>query len=341
MLLSIIVPVYNMAAEQKLNHCLDSLLEQRISDYEIIAVDDASTDHSLSLLREYEAKYPEKIKVVACKENHRQGGAKNRGLAVATGKWIGFVDSDDWVHPTMYEKLLQKAEETGADLVGCDYTLVDTYTFTPGKNIENNTFSQTGVLDEEKHRQMILQSGSMVVKIYLHKVITDNHLDFPENIFYEDNCAAPLWSCYFTHFERVPEPLYYYLTLPQSTTHQVTWEKCLDRLSAGEALLSGAKERGFYKQYKEAIDFRFTQLYYATTLFSYMYSGKCQKMEHTRYLRKKIREILPDFQTNPNYEKGFGEEDKRFIRLHMKSNFLFFVFYKLLFGYRRLREKKS
>lgn len=339
MLLSIIVPVYNMAAEQKLNHCLDSLLAQKIEDYEIIAVDDASSDNSLEILREYEKNYSDKFKVVVSEKNHRQGGAKNRGLKVATGKWVGFIDSDDWVAPNMYQAMIQKADETGADLVGCDYTIVNEYTFNPGQTVTNNTVEQVGMLDAEKHKSMILRSGSMVVKIYLREIIEKNNLCFPEDIFYEDNCAAPIWSAYFNHFERVDEPFYYYLTLANSTTHHVTWAKCEDRMKAGAQLLEQSKERGIYESYKDEFDYRFTELYYATTLFSYMYSGKKQKLKNTALLRKKIMEYVPDFQTNPYYEKMMGEEDKKLIRIHMKSNLLFFVYYKLLFGYRNIRKK--
>ena len=114
MKLSIVVPVYNMAADNKLRFCLDSLINQSIADYEIIAVDDASTDESLEILREYESKYPWKFKAIQLYDNMKQGGARNRGIDVARGRWIGFVDSDDWVAPDMYEKLIKKAEQTGA-----------------------------------------------------------------------------------------------------------------------------------------------------------------------------------------------------------------------------------
>lgn len=104
MKLSIIVPVYNMAADNKLRFCLDSLANQTISDYEIIAVDDASTDASLDILHEYESRYPWKFKVVQSYENIKQGGARNKGIAAARGKWLGFVDADDWIAPDMYVK---------------------------------------------------------------------------------------------------------------------------------------------------------------------------------------------------------------------------------------------
>ena len=123
MKLSVIVPVFNMASDDKLKWCMDSLVGQTISDYEIIAVDDCSTDDSLSILQNYEKRYPGKVVVIASPDNRKQGGAKNLGLSVAKGDWIGFIDADDWVCADFYEKLLNKAEETGADMVGRDFTL--------------------------------------------------------------------------------------------------------------------------------------------------------------------------------------------------------------------------
>ena len=99
MKLSIIVPVYNMATDGKLQYCLESLVHQTITDYEIIAVDDASTDSSMEILSEYERKYPEKFRAVHSDVNRKQGGAKNIGMGLAKGEWIGFIDSDDWVTP--------------------------------------------------------------------------------------------------------------------------------------------------------------------------------------------------------------------------------------------------
>lgn len=338
MQLSIIVPVYNMAADRKLNQCLDSLLAQTVSEYEIIAVDDASTDDSLSVLRQYEENYPERVKVIASRKNHRQGGAKNRGMKAAQGEWIGFIDSDDWIAPDMYEKLLTKAARTGADLVGCDYSHVSSFTMRPGKVVVNNTADQTGILEEGRHKKLLLRPGSMVVKIYRRQVIVEHGLNFPEDIFYEDNCASPLWSLYFTHFERVEEPLYFYRMLEDSTTHRVTWERCLDRMKAGVLFLRECKERGLYDTYRQEIEYWFTEIYYATTLFSYMYSGRRQKLKNTELLRKNIKEYVLDFQENPYYKEMMPEEDRKLIALHMRSNLLFFIYYKLLFGYRKLRK---
>ena len=115
MQLSIIVPVFNMASDRKLNYCLDSLVGQTVSNYEIIAVDDCSTDNSMDILKEYEEKYPDKFIAVHSPVNKHQGGAKNIGLKMAKGEWIGFIDSDDWIVPDFYERLIKKAEEKGVN----------------------------------------------------------------------------------------------------------------------------------------------------------------------------------------------------------------------------------
>ena len=201
MKLSIIVPVYNMASDGKLNYCLDSLAAQTISDYEVITVDDASTDESFSILQEYEKKYPGKFKAVHSEVNKRQGGAKNIGLSLAKGEWIGFIDSDDWILPTMYEKLIGRAEETGADMVGCDYCLTDEHSMKIGKHVENGKAEQSGVLGNKQCRSLILDSGSLVVKVYRREIFMDSGIRFPEHIFYEDNAISDATELDFEDFK--------------------------------------------------------------------------------------------------------------------------------------------
>ncbi len=163
MKLSIIVPVYNMAAEGKLEYCLNSLVAQTIGDYEIIAVDDCSTDDSWKILQDYQKRYPEKFCAIHSDVNQKQGGAKNIGMPAAQGEWIGFIDSDDWITPDFYERLIGKGEETGADMVGCDYHMTGEHSMKVGQVVHNNRPEQTGVLNEEKYRSLILDGGSLVV----------------------------------------------------------------------------------------------------------------------------------------------------------------------------------
>lgn len=340
MKLSIIVPVYNMVADGKLDFCMQSLLNQTIEDYEIIAVDDKSTDSSLAVLKAWREKFPEKVKVIASPENRRQGGAKNLGLAAAAGMWIGFMDSDDWAAPDMYEKLLNKADRTGADIVGCDYKLVQEKTLNQGKYSRNNSLEQTGVWDTDKHKKMILDPGSMVMKIYHRDIFFKNDIRFPEHIFYEDNAIAAITMLCAKKFEKVEEALYYYYQHPASTVHVIREERCHDRMKASEIYMEECRKRGFYEKYKEEIDYKFFELFYKNTLFSYMQGEKKKKLSFVREIKRGLLEQIPNFQGNQYYLQYTDTESKKLIRMHMKSDIYFYVYYKLLYLYRRVRYGK-
>lgn len=119
--ISVIVPIYN--TESYINKCIDSIIEQTYTNLEIILIDDGSTDNSGRICDEYASK-DARIKVI-----HQQNGgmsdARNKGLDVATGEIITFVDSDDYIDSLMYEKMLELQEEHDADIVCCAYKLVN------------------------------------------------------------------------------------------------------------------------------------------------------------------------------------------------------------------------
>ena len=157
----------------------------------------------------------------------------------------------------------------------------------------------------------------------------ENHLDFPEGIFYEDNCAGPVWSLYFKRFERVEEPLYYYYQHQTSTVHHVSEEKCRDRMNAAALMLEQCRERGFLEQYYPEIQYRFTELYYGVTLFSYMLGCPRRKLSFVRELGRGMRETFPDFQENAYYRQYTDPEEQRMIALQMRSDARFFYYYGL------------
>ena len=346
MKLSVIVPVYNMAAEGKLEYCLDSLVNQTLpgDSYEIIAVDDCSTDNSYEILQDYEKRYPGRFIALHSPENLHQGGAKNIGLAIARGEWLGFIDADDWVVPDYYERLLNKALETGADMVGCDYCFTDRHSFEVGQVVHNNNFEQTGVMDKERYKKLLLETGSLVVKVYRRELIlgdyepgTKDKLDiFPEHIFYEDNAVSNNWMLAAKHFEYISEPLYFYYQHNASTVHSISKKNLEDRMAAGRMIVEKAGEGGYLDDYKQEIEYQYTVLFYINTLFSAM-----PKASHlagcygfTRALAKEMKETFPDFQNNPYYIEKTHPEEKKLIGYQMKSHLLFYIYYRLLWFYR-------
>ncbi len=120
-LVSVILPGHNVSPF--LDQCLSSVCNQTLQDIEIIYVDDGSTDNSLEIAKKF-AEHDKRITVVS-QENHNAGVARNAGLAIARGKYLSFLDSDDFFEPNMHETLYKRATETNADIVMCDTFLFD------------------------------------------------------------------------------------------------------------------------------------------------------------------------------------------------------------------------
>ena len=123
--LSIVVAVYNL--EDYLPRCLDALVNQTLDQIEILCVDDGSTDSAPEIIDDYEKKYPEKVKAFH-KKNGGEFTTRNYGLERATGEYVTFVDTDDYVEPNWAEKLYKAAHENSADLAVCGFERIDTKT---------------------------------------------------------------------------------------------------------------------------------------------------------------------------------------------------------------------
>lgn len=183
MKVSIIVPVYN--SKKYLRSCLDSLVNQTLSDIEIIAIDDASTDNSLAILKEYQKKYPNLIKIIRNEKNMGQSIARNKGIKIAKGDYIGFLDSDDYVNYNMYKTMYEGAVKnnypeviiTGLNFVKDDYYLK--------KNFIGLARKEGRIIDVLKDPNFILmQSPSVCNKLFRKDTIKDKL--FLEGRMWED-----------------------------------------------------------------------------------------------------------------------------------------------------------
>ena len=300
MKLSVIVPVYNTAGEGKLEYCLNSLVNQTCRDMEIIAVDDCSTDNSWEIIRRYEAEYPDRFRAVHSPVNRKQGGAKNIGLSMAGGEWIGFIDSDDWITPDMYEVMLARAEETGADMVGCDYCLTHEHSMKVGQVVPNNKPSQAGVLD---------------------------------------HALGNTWMLRAKNFAYIPKAMYYYYQHEESTVHTITRKRCEDRMEAGRIMIAEAKKYGYLEEYYKELECSFAVLFYVNTLFTYMFGVKKKELSFVKALGKEMKDTFPGFQENPYYLERFNEEEKKLVRMQQQSSLVFMLYFTLLWTYRNFRKK--
>lgn len=210
MRLSIIVPVYNV--RDFLPACLDSLVNQTIKDYEIILVDDGSSDGSAEIISEYVKRYPELIRSIRV-DNGGQGRARNFAIDMAKGDYIGFVDSDDWVAEDMYEKLYNAAIRENADIVVCDFL----EKFSDGRENYLNAAVQDNVL---------ASAGSACNKLFRSSII--ENVRFPVGLWYEDFYFSAIMLLKSRRTVFIPEALYIYRRGQESTMHNNNARKNLD-----------------------------------------------------------------------------------------------------------------
>lgn len=296
-LLSIIVPVYNV--EDYIRPCLDSLINQTLKNIEIICVNDASPDNSLEILNEY-AKKDSRVKVINLSQNKHQGGARNEGIKVSSAEWISFVDSDDFVDISMYELMYKKAIETCSDIVICDY-----YEYYSQNNIKAGLCLPDSVLSQPKplrDRQMLFNTFSVWQAIYRKKILTDNHLYFPEHLFYEDNAFV-----YVVHFlaekiSKVSKSLYYYRCSNVSVTRSYNNYNLFDRLTTADILKNNLIRLGLYDANKEEIDFLYTQLYYINTIYACITLFSPLPYSEFKKLKGSFHATLPNFRQNKYYK---------------------------------------
>lgn len=222
--LSIIVPVYNV--EPYLACCLDSILAQTFADFEVLLIDDGSTDASATICDDY-AKKDSRIRCFH-KENGGHMSARQAGFRQAAGEYVTFVDSDDWIAPSMYQSMCAAAKKHDTDVICCNYTAV-----TPEKEIRRLDFCNPGFYDRQQLKEEIypnmLFSGSffhygvspsLCTKLFRRSLFEKHLFQVPLSLkLGEDglavySCLLEASSVYF-----LPEAFYYYRSSSSSLTH--------------------------------------------------------------------------------------------------------------------------
>lgn len=181
--ISVIVPVYN--AGEYLHKCIDSILQQKVSDLELILVNDGSTDNSGEICDSY-AVQDNRVNVIH-KKNEGVSSARNKGIKSATGEYIGFVDSDDWIEPDMFSRLYSEADKNCADVVMCDANTVysdgsilpDTITGLSANKVLNKSDFTPGLLLET--------AGAVWRCIYKRNLLLENNIRFPVDIKFSED----------------------------------------------------------------------------------------------------------------------------------------------------------
>lgn len=207
--ISIIVPVYNV--EEYLENCINSILNQTFKKFELILVNDGSTDNSLEICKRYK-NIDDRICIID-KKNGGLSSARNAGLDIAKGEYIGFVDSDDYIHPQMYELLYNQIMKENADISMCEFKKVTEF--------NKNELSDKIILNQKveilSNKEAVFKLGEKGEVIYvvswnkLYKKSIFKNIRFKEGIIHEDEYIIHRLLYQINKLVYIKEKLYFYL----------------------------------------------------------------------------------------------------------------------------------
>lgn len=252
---SIIVPIHN--SEIFLSRCLDSIVNQTFKDMEIILVNDASTDESLTIMKLYKEKYPEKIVIIDLNKSKGPGGARNEGIKIAKGEYIGFVDSDDTIEKEMYEQLYKIAKEKDYDMVDCAFNNKHV-----NKLVLTTVIETWGDITLEKRKHLIAFPGFIWSKIVKRSILIDNNILFRENITFEDMDFLPRVLMKINSIYASDMVLYNYEKNIRSITSSSDEEvQIYDKMTALRTLVKYFKDINAYDDFRDELTFRIYSAY--------------------------------------------------------------------------------
>ncbi|MBQ6992723.1 MAG: glycosyltransferase [Clostridia bacterium] len=284
--ISVIIPVYN--TEKYLKKCLDSVINQTYQDFEIIIVNDGSTDNSDKIIKEYTCKNPEKIKSYK-KENGGLSSARNYGLSKATGEYISFIDSDDYIDHNLFNKLKGEMEKN-TDLIKFKLTTVD-IDYKEISKIDGPVFKQR--YGEEAFNSLVFKDELMEPAcIYLYKksLLIENNFKFSENKYHEDFGLTPIILLCAKTVASINFFGYFYVqsnnTITRNDNYQRTIKRANDLLFHYDRMKDEVEKIDIELKTKENI-----YLYYSNAIFNNIKNLK--KSERKKYIEKiKQRKLI-------------------------------------------------
>ncbi len=308
-LISVIIPCFNVS--RYLPQCMESLERQTIGigNLELIFVDDASTDggETWRCITEFERRYPDSVIAVHLEKNGRQGGARNAGLCYANADYIGFVDSDDWIEPQMYERLYRCVRENECDIAGCRMFL----NFSDGTEVpyekedapEEFVRYEKSIIEGGMHWVSDLikseYSAGIYAAIYRKVLLMKPYVSFPEHMKYEDNYWQPVLLLYARSFYHLPDNLYHYRQHDASTVHERNDVRQFDRLDIELMKLDTYRKLGIFERFAKEVEWDFLGYYYANTLWKLWLLFDEPPYEVFVKMTDTVKALFPDYRENP------------------------------------------
>lgn len=299
---SIIVPVYN--AEKYICSCVESLVNQTLEQIEIILIDDASTDESLSILRQYEKEYSSKVSVYHLDKNSKQGAARNIGVRYARGEYIMFVDSDDLLDVTACEVLYTKADNVEADIVFCHY---EQFTSKTQQFFSHINKLYLGDMTVAKRKALMTTSVVPWAKLIRRQLIVANNIFFPSETYYEDQATTYLYYAYAKKVAVVEIPLYKYRVNEISTTNTRNQTYHFQALDMGVCLLERFKKRDLFETYYEELEYFMIEQVFCLGVINCNARFDELPLDYISRLYRMLLEYFPNYKKNRYYSRYMNQ----------------------------------
>ena len=308
---SVIVPVYNV--EKYIDKSLKSLVSQTLEEIEIIIVNDGSTDSSKQIIDKYLEKYPTKIKYFE-KQNGGLSSARNFGLNYATGEYIAFLDSDDYVEKEMYQEMYTKAKVDNADMVECDFlweyldfdyqcglcnqsgqcSLCDNYKVAKIKKDKRRKY---------KDKREMMRKPRVVAwnKLIKREIIMHHEVRFPEGLIYEDLEFFYKLIPYLNKISYVEKYFIHYIQRTGSILNSQT-EKVGDIFKILDNIVQYYRSLGIYDKYSKELKYMYRRILLGSSM------KRILKLEDKKLKKELVKESFVKMGTDTFFAKcQFGD----------------------------------
>ncbi len=304
--ISVILPVYGVG--QYIEKCTRSLLAQTLDDMEFVFVDDHGPDDSIAIAQRTIAGHPREAQFRFLRPEHNLGAGMARNFAIpqVKGEYVAFVDSDDWVEPTMFEELYAVAKQNDdSDLCCCEMQKV----YPDGRrgDVLKNPHVGNGILTHEKRAFILTKYVSLFASfIYKREFLLKNDLRFAEDRSADDSYFVSCAWMKASSIAYVNKPLYQYLIRPGSVTTTKDSAKYKKRLAVFDNLMRYAKEHQVYDDFKPEIDFMYVKKGYLSSVTNYIINSSEPEFEVYEEIRKHLVGLIPDYESNRYYSRNIA-----------------------------------
>lgn len=320
--ISVIVPCYNV--EESIDICVKSIVSQTISqnDYEVILINDGSTDNTFKHLEKWESEYSELIMVINLEQNCGMSYARNIAIDVANGEYIAFVDSDDWIECNYLERLLELTDNGKHDVTMCGYDRPDTYCIEK-TNAERGTEQIYNLDDISERKRFISEHLSQTAvwrALYRREFILNEDIRFPDGVYYEDGYFT--YMAYFTAMSIAvcSDCLYHYYKNRNGLVQSGCEGKQRERLVVLQMFMDKAVEKGWFESYHDELELIYIRKYYIEML-----DVMVRKFENIDYavfceLKSSVKKYFPDYMNNIYIKQNNDPVDDLFL-ICIEQNF--------------------